>query len=328
MDGQTLQQLFSGTNPFLAQMGERAFNLDQQKRQADLASIMGQEQRAQQMLPFEMEQKRQAARMSGGQADIYKRQLDTAVPVEDERKANMQKMLAQMDDTSRAQMKAKVIHSMQLAAAMKNNGGMLPQGFNLSPEEMQIYTPKNLDAIIKHGQTFLEFDPEEISKRQRAAEAERLARVRGQMAMDVKSTPTPGKGTTSTELPQTYGEVVAGMTKYKKASERLAYLKSILPGVSEELQIALQPAYIGLKRQAEEELRARTAGDVDIAATTKGKVPVTPSVNLGDVPSAVTSRPERQTSGQRITIYKDGKPVGTIPIEQKAQALQQGYTIK
>jgi hypothetical protein len=295
MDGRTLMEIMQSPNFSMWAPAEQAFNLDQQKRQADLASMMGQEQRAQQMLPLEMEQKRQAARMSGGQADIYRRQLDVAPPVEDERKANMQKMLAQMDETTKAQFKAQVTRNMQIAAMAKANKGMLPEGLQLSPEEIKIFDPKNLDAIIKHGQTFLEFDPEEISKRQRAAEAERLARVRGDVQKDVKTTPPPSKGGEApATVPQTYAEIIAGMQKLKKASERLAYLKTVLPAVPPELAEQLRPAYNGLRAQAEAEANARTAGQVDIAATTKGKVPVTPPVNLGDAPSAVTNRPARQ----------------------------------
>ncbi len=295
MDGQTLQQLFSGSNPFLAQMGEKAFNLDQQKRHADLASIMGQEQRAQQMLPLEMEQKRQAARMSGGQADLYADQIASKPPAEDRRKAAMQEMLAKMDETTKAQFKAQVTRNMQIAAMAKANKGALPYGLQLSPEEMQMFDPKNLDAIIQHGKTFLEFDPEEISKRQRAAEAERLAKVRGEVQMDVKATPTAGSGSKAPAgVPQSYAEVLSGMEKLKEARQRLAYLKAVLPAVSPELQMQLQPAYTAIKKQADAEANARTAGQVDIAATTKGKVPVTPPVNLGEAPSAVTDRPARQ----------------------------------
>jgi hypothetical protein len=171
---------------------EQAFNTTQEKAKADLATTLGLEQRNQEMHPLEKESKRQAARMSGGQADIYADTLARRIPAEDERKAALQASIAKMDDTSRAQMKAQVVRNMQLAAMMEKNGGMLPQGFNLSPEEMQIFQPKNLKNIIAHGQAFLEMDPEEISKRRRAAEAEKLAKIRGQVQMDVKGTPSAG----------------------------------------------------------------------------------------------------------------------------------------
>jgi len=295
MDGQTLQQLFSGSNPFLAQMGEKAFNLDQQKRQADLASIMGQEQRAQQMLPLEMAAKETTNRLNASTAGLNEYSLKAKPDAETAKKTAMQEMLAKMDETNKAQFKAQVTRNMQIAAMAKANKGMLPEGLQLSPEEVKIFDPKNLDAIIKHGQTFLEFDPEEISKRQRAAEALKLAQTRIDGQIAVKETPTPGKGGGApATVPQTNAEIIAGMQKLKKASERLAYLKTVLPAVPPELAEQLRPAYNGLRAQAEAEANARTAGQVDIAATTKGKVPVTPPVNLGDAPSAVTNRPARQ----------------------------------
>ncbi|MCU9931091.1 hypothetical protein OFL77_27555, partial [Escherichia coli] len=81
-----------------------------------------------------------------------------------------------------------------------------------------------------------------------------------------------------------------------RASERVAYLKSILPGVSQELRDALQSSYAALKVQADAEANARLAGEVDVGATTNGKVAVRPPVDLGAAPGPVSSRPERQTS--------------------------------
>ena len=218
MDGQTLQQLFSGSNPFLAQMGEKAFNLDQQKRQADLASIMGQEQRAQQMLPLEMAAKETTNRLNASTAGLNEYSLKSKPDAETAKKTAMQEMLAKMDETNKAQFKAQVTRNMQIAAMAKANKGMLPEGLQLSPEEVKIFDPKNLDAIIKHGQTFLEFDPEEISKRQRAAEALKLAQTRIDGQIAVKETPTPGKGGGApATVPQTYAEIIAGMQKLKKS---------------------------------------------------------------------------------------------------------------
>lgn len=219
MDGQTLQQLFAGSNPFLAQMGEKAFNLDQEKRQADLATTLGMEQRNQAMHPLEMESKRQAARMSGGQADIYADQLARKIPVEEERKAALQASIAKMDSTSRAQMKEQVVRNMQLAAMMEKNGWQLPQGFSLSPEEMQIFTPKNLKNIIAHGQAFMEMDPDWIAQRKKAQEAERLAQVRGQVQMDVKGTPSAGGGGGATKPSKNPQELMTEYTRLANAAK-------------------------------------------------------------------------------------------------------------
>jgi len=328
MDGRTLMDIMQSPNFAMWGPAEQAFNTTQEKAKADLATTLGLEQRNQEMHPLEKESKRQAARMSGGQADIYADTLARKIPAEDERKAALQASIAKMDDTSRAQMKAQVVRNMQLAAMMKKNKGQLPEGFSLSPEEAPYFTPDKLDAHIAHGQAFLEMDPEEISKRQRAAEALKLEGVKAQGRVDLKATPAPGKGDIPATVPQTYGEVLAAMSKLKEARQKLAYLKSALGGMSKELQMQLIPTYTAIKAQADAEANARLAGQVDIAASTKGKVPVTPPVNLGDAPGAVTNRPARQAAGTRVTIYKDGKPVGTVPAEQAQQAVQQGYQIK
>lgn len=196
MDGRTLMEIMQSPNFAMWGPAEQAFNTTQEKAKADLATTLGLEQRNQAMHPLEMEKARQAARMTGGQADIYADQLARKIPAEDERKAALQASIAKMDDVSRAQMKAQVVRNMQLAAMMEKNGGQLPQGFNLSPEELQIFTPKNLKNIIAHGQAFLEMDPEEISKRQRAAEAQRLEQIKNQGRIEVKGTPSAGGGGT------------------------------------------------------------------------------------------------------------------------------------
>jgi len=299
MDGQTLQQLFAGSNPFLAQMGEQAFNQTQEKEKANLASIMGQEQRAQAMHPLEMQARQTNNRLNASTAGLNEYSLNSKPDAETARKSAMQKMLGEMDDTTRSQFKSQVTRNMQIAAMAKANGGALPPGIQLSPDEIKMFSPANLDKIIKHGETFLQYDPEEIGKRQRAAEQRQLEELRAQGRIDLKSLAAPGKGSGGpTGVPQSYAEILAGMAKLKKASERLAYLKSVLPAVPDELAQALRPAYDGLRAQAEAELNSRTAGQVDIAATTNGKVPVTPPVSLGDAPNAVTNRPARQEAAQ------------------------------
>ena len=196
-----LSQFFGTGNPFMTQYGMGQMDIQKQKQEADLATTLGLEQRNQAMHPAELAGKQAVTRLNNSTAAMNEDGLRRRIPAEDERKAALQASIAKMDDTSRAQMKAQVVRNMQLAAMMEKNGGMLPQGFNLSPEEMQIFTPKNLKNIIAHGQAFLEMDPEEISKRQRAAEAEKLAKIRGQVQMDVKGTPSAGGGGGSAPKP-------------------------------------------------------------------------------------------------------------------------------
>lgn len=281
MDGQTLQQLFAGSNPFLAQMGEKAFNLDQEKRQADLATTLGMEQRNQAMHPLEMESKRQAARMSGGQADIYADQLARKIPVEEERKAALQASIAKMDSTSRAQMKEQVVRNMQLAAMMEKNGGQLPQGFNLSPEEMQIFTPKNLKNIIAHGQAFMEMDPDWIAQRKKAQEAERLAQVRGQVQMDVKGTPSAGGGKNNPTMapPKMNLQQQYGFYNNLAFAEQDPEKKKAYQAEADRIELLIL-------RQAVNAQQARQAGDPNLADPKLGGLPVNPMPTPQPTPRA------------------------------------------
>ncbi len=328
MDGRTLMEIMQSPNFSMWAPAEQAFNTTQEKAKADLATTLGLEQRNQAMHPLEMEGKRAVTNLNRSTTAMNQYALDTKLPKEQQLQLNMKKFFKETDEATTEQTRMQVQRMMQIAQMAKSNGGALPPGIQLSPEEIQQYSPNNLDKLIKYGETFFASDPKEIAARQRAAEALKLAQTRTDGQIAVKETPTPGKGDTPATVPQTYGEVLAAMSKLKEARQKLAYLKSALGGMSKELQMQLIPTYTAIKAQADAEANARLAGQVDIAATTKGKVPVTPPVNLGDAPGAVTNRPARQAAGTRVTIYKDGKPVGTVPAEQAQQAVQQGYQIK
>ncbi len=201
MDGRTLMDIMQSPNFAMWGPAEQAFNTTQEKAKADLATTLGLEQRNQAMHPAELAGKQAVTRLNNSTAAMNEDGLSRRIPVEVERKAALQKAIAGMDDTSRAQMKAQVVRNMQLAAMMEKKGGQLPQGFNLSPEEMQIFQPKNLKNIIAHGQAFLEMDPEWIAERKKAEEARRLEGIKAQGRIDVKGTPSAGGGGGSAPKP-------------------------------------------------------------------------------------------------------------------------------
>ena len=298
MDGRTLMEIMQSPNFAMWGPAEQAFNTTQEKAKADLATTLGLEQRNQEMHPLEKESKRQAARMSGGQADLYADTLARKIPVEDERKAALQKAIAGMDDTSRAQMKAQVVRNMQLAAMMEKNGGMLPQGFNLSPEEMQIFQPKNLKNIIAHGKAFMEMDPEWIAQRQKAKEAEKLAGINAQGRIDLKGTPSAGGNTKPpAPAPGSNEAIVADLAKFKEARQALQRLKIWYPQMTPEQKQQWLPVIASLKKQAENEPLLPGQGKVDPVATAndpKGEVAAKPAIDLGGAPDAVANRPQRQ----------------------------------
>ena len=290
MDGRTLMDIMQSPNFSMWGPAEEAFKLNQQKEQANLATTLGMEQRNQAIHPLEMEQKRQAARMSGGQADIYADTLARKIPAEEERKAALQASIAKMDDTTRAQMKAQVVRNMQLAAMMEKNGGQLPQGFNLSPEEMQIFTPKNLKNIIAHGQAFLEMDPEEISKRQRAAEAERLAKIRGQVQMDVKATPTAPKSGPTMAPPKMNLDQQMNYYNALALNEKDEAKKKLYQAEADRIELMIY-------RKAMAGGEARRVGSPDLSDP-KFNIPTVPPVDLKPTP--------RDGSGLPAGVTKSG----------------------
>ena len=287
MDARSLQELWQGPSPFLAQMGKGAFDLAQQKQEADLATTLGLEQRNQAMHPLEMESKRQAARMSGGQADIYADTLARRIPAEDERKAALQASIAKMDDTSRAQMKAQVVRNMQLAAMMEKNGGMLPQGFNLSPEEMQIFQPKNLKNIIAHGQAFMEMDPAWLAERKKAEEARRLEGIKAQGRVELKTTPTAPKGGPSMAPPKMSLDQQMNYYNALALNEPDEAKKKLYQNEADRIELMIY-------RKASAGRDASRVGDPDLS-NPKFNIPTVPPINWkptprdgGGLPSGVT----------------------------------------
>ena len=73
--------------------------------------------------------------------------------------------------------------------------------------------------------------------------------------------------------------------------------------------------------------RAKPQADLDALGIPTTTPAVTPALG-GTAAPAVADRPARQAATQRITIYKDGKAIGTVPAEQKDQAIKEGYTVK
>jgi len=333
MDGQTLQQLFAGPNPFLAQMGEQAFNLDQQKRQADLATTLGLEQRNAAMHPLEMQNKQAVTRLNNSTADINEYGIATRLPKEQALAQNMQKFFKESDEMTQQQTRMKVQRMMQIAQMAKSNGGALPPGIQLSPEEIQQYSPGNLDKLIKYGETFFASDPKEIAARQRAAEQMKLEQERQKGRIDLKATPGangPG-GKPPSPKPMSNEAISADLLKLKEARQKLAQLKVYYPLMSPEQKQQWLPIIAAIKKQAENEPLIPQTGKVDpvgSANSKTGEIVARPAVDLGGAPGAVSNRPARQTASEDVVIYKDGKAVGMVSKADVAQAIKDGYTVK
>jgi len=314
---ENLEQLFNTGNPFMTQRGMEFMDLAKQKKEADLQSLLGAEQRAQAMQPLEMENKRATTRLNASTAALNENSLQD----------RMKKSFYELAEKDREKVNEDMNRRFQIASAIKANGGQVPLALqaHIPQEELQYYTGPNLDKTLSIGKIFIENSPKWLDQRMKEDAATKRARevalIAAQSRLDVKNAGTGSTGTDS-------NSVRNQLLKLKKASEKIAHLKTVLPAMSPEEQEQWKPIYMALRKQAEAEANARMAGQIDLAGATKGKVPVNPAVDLGDASGAAASRPERQSATERITIYKDGKPVGTIPASQKEQAIQQGYSLK
>mgnify|MGYP000644461700 FL=1 len=282
-----LSQFFGTGNPFMTQYGMGQMDIQKQKQEADLATTLGLEQRNQAMHPAELAGKQAVTRLNNSTAAMNEDGLRRKIPAEDERKAALQASIAKMDDTSRAQMKAQVVRNMQLAAMMEKNGGQLPQGFNLSPEEMQIFTPKNLKNIIAHGQAFLEMDPDWLAERKKAEEARRLEGIKAQGRVELKTTPTAPKGGPSMAPPKMSLEQQMNYYNALALNEPDEAKKKLYQNEADRIELMIY-------RKAIAGREAGRVGSPDLSDP-KFNIPTVPPVDLkptprdgGGLPSGVT----------------------------------------
>jgi hypothetical protein len=187
-----LSQMFGTGNPFLTQHGIQGLETQQQRQQADLAAIMGQEQRNQALHPLQMQNTQAVTRLNNSTAATNEDNLKAQLPAEKRLQLKMSQFFKESDELTQEQTRMQVQRMMQIAQMAKSNGGALPPGIQLSPEEIQQYAPGNLDKLIKYGETFFASDPKEIAARQRAAEARQLEALKAQGRVDLKATPTSG----------------------------------------------------------------------------------------------------------------------------------------
>lgn len=163
-----LQSLWNGPSPFLAQKGMDAFNLDQQKQQATLQQLMGQEQRAQQMHPIEMTSKQAYANQANAQADTMQDHLKVlqGVPLEQRIAVGVAENKKKLSDIDRQRADADMTELSKLAAAAVQNGGTLPLGVNVTnPEHAKYFgSPKGTALAAQIAKAYWMNTPEEIGK--------------------------------------------------------------------------------------------------------------------------------------------------------------------
>ena len=173
MDARSLQELWQGPSPFLAQMGKGAFDLTQQKQQADLASVLGVEQRAAQSHPLEQLVKQANIRQSDAAAAYstsMKNKLDDdlailkQIPVEDRVNAHITKMKGELSESQLKQTDAEMETLLGAAAAAAKNRGTLPLGYTLqNPKHAEYFkTPQGSALAMQIAKSYFMQKPKEM----------------------------------------------------------------------------------------------------------------------------------------------------------------------
>lgn len=287
MQGNTLMEIMQSPNWSMWGPSTQAFNLEQQKQKASLDEVQGREKRAVEMQPYEIQHRRALTEQSRQQARTQqiKSDLEESIPLADRSKVYFSDLRKKMNDNDLSildnNMKA-LQHFVSKASSGQLGLGDLAELKKYPGMEKFVTSPQG----IKAGQAALEAYARSQVDYIKSMDIEK---ERGKRAVEVANINQAGQ-TERKGMGQPSGDVSiatinAQLTKMKKASEKLAHLKVMLPqlnAIDPEAAQAFAPTYAALKQQAEEELRAKTAGQVDVGATSGGSVKVTPSINLGE----------------------------------------------
>ena len=282
MDARSLQELWQGPSPFLAQMGKGAFDLTQQKQQADLASVLGVEQRAAQSHPLEQLVKQANIRQSdaaAGYSNSMKNKLDDdlailkQIPVEDRVNAHITKMKGELSESQLKQTDAEMETLLGAAAAAAKNRGTLPLGYTLqNPKHAEYFkTPQGSALAMQIAKSYFMQKPKEMyaasNDARSAASAANVAGINARAASErLKATQArlkPPKN--NLEAVYYYQELARNS---EDAAEGAKYIE-----LSQNAQKAYEAELI---QKAILAAQQRLAGGVDMEQRTDNQVPVNP----------------------------------------------------
>lgn len=277
MDAAGLQNLFSQGNPFLAQMGEQAWNQDQQKAQQALLAAQGQEQRAQAMHPLEMAHKQATTGYNQALTQQLTDKKAGELPANEKMILAMSEYRKKMSDAQAAEEDTKMQRRMQYAEMAAKNGGVLPLEYlnQLDANERGHFAnPKAVATTQQLAKAWYDTHPKTIeAKRKQDADLERARIMAGPGYARAAASGGGSKG-------KPPGSPSALMTHYTmKANEEVEgsseWTKYMALAQNEWQKLQ------ALKTQAAE---AGLTGKMDIPATVQSG---TPQVRGAPVPSAM-----------------------------------------
>jgi len=278
MDGQSLQSMWESGSPFLAQMGEQAWNQDKQKAQQALLAAQGQEQRAQAMQPLEEVHKQALTRQGNANAASVEDNMAAQVPAAERLKQKMLEFHSKGTELERSQREADMYERGKNAAIIKANGGQIPVWLlsKIPQNELQMYQGKGLDTTMNILKAYHETHPKTMEAR--AKQANDLERARIAAGPGYARAANAGGG----KQPDSPTKLMSHYTRLaNEAEEGSAEWVKYMALANNEWQ-KLQ----ALKAQAAE---AGLTGKLDPAATVKAGAPVmrpspTPSAMPGTKP--------------------------------------------
>jgi len=157
MDGRTLMEIMQSPNFSMWGPAQQAFDTGQVRQKADLASVVGAEQRAQSNHPLEQQVKQANIRQSdaaAGYSTAMKNQLEDnlnilkQVPVSDRVNSHISKMRAGLSDDALKQTDSEMEGLLGAAATAMKNGGTLPLGYTLqNPKHAEYFKNPNGAAL-------------------------------------------------------------------------------------------------------------------------------------------------------------------------------------
>jgi len=277
-----LSQFFGTGNPFMTQYGMGQMDIQKQKQEADLASVLGVEQRAAQSYPLEQLVKQANIRQSdaaAGYSTSMKNKLDDdlailkQIPVEDRVNAHITKMKGELSESQLKQTDAEMETLLGAAAAAAKNRGTLPLGYTLqNPKHAEYFkTPQGSALAMQIAKSYFMQKPKEMyavsNDARSAASAANVAGINARVASErLKATQARLKP------PKNNLEAVYYYQELARNSEDQAEVAKYT-----ELSQNAQKAYEAeLIQKAILAAQQRLAGGVDMGQMTDNQVPVNP----------------------------------------------------
>lgn len=337
MDGNTLQSLFSQGNPFLAQMGEQAFNLSQMKDQADLSALQQKTFQEQQAFPLEQQVKqaqldhtKALTRSGNAGADATEYANSIRLPKEQAIAENLRKLHLTQSEDQRKQFAAQMTQRMQLAAIAKANKGILPTEImlQLPPEERVYFKDAQSTALMDLvSNAYHKASPAWQEKRAEEDASLKRTNAAGRWRVDaVEARPAPvGRTSSKPEIDpnnrQQLANYIASKKTTKEKYEAIAAFKGQYSPAEKEHWLEQYSLY---KHMAETEAwNKRNGNTIDLSRLNGGKLPVNQARPMPGMEHKETA----PTQG-KIAYDKAGKAVFRVNPGDEAAAQAQGYTVK